>query len=176
MKYLSFFVLTILLFINCNIYDREEPDLIVSGYQPVYGEISWTNTIKLSDTMAISDPGRIVYLSPYLFITENGSGVHVINNANPENPVKEAFIQIPFNRDIAVQNNIIYADNDRDLVSFKYYSKDSIRLIAREKDVFDRVSGLPEDYRGYFECIDESKGKVIGWIEAQLINPKCRTF
>ena len=176
MRNISFIILITLLFINCNKYDWEDPDFIVSGYQPVYGEISGPSTIKLSDTIAISDPGRIVYLSPYLFITENGRGVHVINNTVPENPVKEAFIQIPFNRDIAVQNNIIYADNDRDLVSFKYYSKDSIRLIAREKDVFDRVSGLPEDYRGYFECIDESKANVIGWVEAQLVNPKCRTF
>ena len=44
-------------------------------------------------------------------------GIHVINNANPSQPVNVAFIDIPGNMDMAVKGNILYADLYTDLVA-----------------------------------------------------------
>ena len=165
-----------LLFFSCNLYRDDVQDFVAEGLKPIYGDPSMISTIELLDTIPMENPGKIVYLEPYLFVNEVGKGIHVIDNRNPVNPVKEAFISIPFNRDLAVQNKIIYADNNQDLISIRYHSRDSIQLIDRKENVFEQLSAFPEDYSGYFECIDTTKGQVTGWLPATLRNPECRTF
>jgi hypothetical protein len=66
----------------------------------------------------IKNPGKIYYSEPYLFINEKYKGVHVIDNRNPENPVKQGFIMAPGCLDMAVKNDIMYLDNAVDMVSF----------------------------------------------------------
>lgn len=170
------FLLILPLFFACNFVDNVESDRTLNGLKPIYGDAASIVNIALTDTVEMENPGKIVYLAPRLFVNEINKGIHVINNQDPVNPFKESFISIPFNKDLAVKNNIIYADNDKDLISIIYHSKDSIQLISRQKNVFDHLPVFPVDYNGYFECIDDSKGTVIGWYEAELLNPECRTF
>ena len=158
----------------CTFSDTDQKDVIVSGITPVYGNARYLSNIEVGDTIEMKSPGKIVYKAPYLFVNEIDKGIHVINNSIPQNPIKESFIHIPFNKDLAVQGNIIYADNNNDLISLIYYSKDSIKLIDREENTFDKLPVFPADYFGYFECIDESKGTVIRWEETELINPECK--
>lgn len=176
MRSIIIFLLFTGLLLSCDSRLENEPDRIVNGLKPVYGQAQQIQTIKVGDTIRMENPGRIVYLAPRLFVNEVNKGIHVIDNSDPAHPVKEAFISIPFNKDLAVQNSVIYADNDQDLVSLLYHSKDSIQLIERQENVFNHLPAFPNDFNGYFECIDESKGVVIDWIEAELVNPKCRTF
>jgi hypothetical protein len=35
---------------------------------------------------------------------------------------------------------------------------------------------FPPLYNGYFECVDESKGAIIGWEDAVLDQAKCVTL
>jgi hypothetical protein len=176
MRTIIFFLLLAGLWSACDPTDKSEPDWTVMGLKPIYGQVEQIRNVKVEDTIAMLKPGRIVYLAPRLFVNEVNKGIHVIDNSKPSNPVKEAFISIPFNKDLAVQNNIIYADNDRDLITLRYHHKDSIELIERQENVFDHLPAFPNDFNGYFECIDESKGIVVDWEEAELVNPKCRTF
>lgn len=176
MRTLILFILIAGLFSACDTGNQSEPDWTVIGLKPIYGQVEQIQEVKVADTIEMKEPGRIVYLPPRLFVNEVNKGIHVIDNSNPLKPVKEAFISIPFNKDLAVQNNIIYADNDRDLISLRYLNKDSIQLIERQENVFDHLPAFPNDFNGYFECIDESKGIVVDWVEVELVNPKCRTF
>lgn len=174
-KVLILFSLLVLITACTDYFDSKE-DLVVMGLKPVYGDVASLQSIRVSDSVAMVNPGKIVYLSPLLFVTEINQGIHVIDNSDPYQPVKEAFIFIPYTRDLAVQNNIIYADNGQDLISLRYYGPDSIRVIDRKEKVFDQLPAFPADYSGYFECIDESKGVVVDWQYIQLTNPECRTF
>jgi len=84
--------------------------------------------------------GKIYYRAPYIFVNERYKGVHVINNANPANPVNEGFILAPGCIDMAVKDNILYLDNAVDLVSFDLDSK---QVTKRIKNVFPEP--LPPD-------------------------------
>lgn len=72
----------------------------------------------LTGERALTNPGKIFAKPPYIFINERYKGVHVVNNADPEHPVKEAFISAPGCVDMAVKGNILYLDNSVDLVAF----------------------------------------------------------
>jgi len=158
--------------VGCGLADRQ--DLLVKGLKPEYGPSGTMSEISIEAPRKIDKAGRILYLSPRLFINEIDKGIHVVDNSDPENPKKEAFIHIPYNRDMAVKGQYLYVDNLNDLVVLRYFSKDSIQIVHRLKEVFDLIPGLPENYRGYFECPDATMGDVTGWIEAEILNPECR--
>ncbi|MDD2346168.1 MAG: hypothetical protein PHY85_08485, partial [Bacteroidales bacterium] len=102
-------------------------------------------------------------------------GIHVINNSNPESPQNIKFISIPGNYDISIRNNILYADNAKDLVSIDITNLDSVSVKSRIQNVYNEVKQMYPDFAtGYFECVDPSKGFVIGWTKTNLVNPKCR--
>ncbi len=154
--------------------DEVDENLVVNGLRPVYGVTGVTKRITIGEAEQFTTPGRIVYRKPYLFINELDKGFHIIDNSNPANPQNIAFVSIPFNKDLAVKGDYVYANNDLDLISLKIISRDSIQLISRIHNAFDGVPLLPPDYNGYFECVDPAKGEVIGWEPAVLTNPKCR--
>ena len=85
-----------------------------------------------------------------------------------------AFLQIAGNSDLAIKGNILYANNVRDLIAIDISSLDSIRVINRQQDAFQIVGAtFPENYTGYFECVDPELGEVVGWYETTLIKPEC---
>src|SRR5512139_3650253 len=51
--------------------------------------------IKSNLPKTIESPGKIFVYGNYVFLNEPDKGVHVIDNSNPTNPVKKAFIDIP---------------------------------------------------------------------------------
>ena len=52
--------------------------------------------------MPVSTPGKICVKGNIIFLNDLDKGVHVIDNSNPAQPRKIAFINIPGNEDIAV--------------------------------------------------------------------------
>jgi hypothetical protein len=72
--------------------------------------------IKSDNAEDISHPRKIYVLGNYIFVSEIGKGVHIIDNSNPASPVNKAFIHIPGNEDIAVKGNTLYADCFTDLM------------------------------------------------------------
>ena len=47
--------------------------------------------------------------------------------------------------------------------------------IVNGPELFDKFVGdiFPEGYSGFFECVDPTKGTVIGWSEKILLEPQC---
>lgn len=89
-------------------------------------------TIALEAPKALKAPGKIYIKDDMLLINEVGKGIHVVNNQNPQEPEKLAFIKIPGNIDVAVKGDLIYADNYMDLVVLNSKTGE----IKRVKDVF----------------------------------------
>lgn len=92
----------------------------------------------------IEESGKIYAYNNYIFINDKyKGGVHVIDNKNPENPVKIAFIKIAGNVDISVKDNYLYADSLyadslKDLLVFNIANKDNIKLVNRLKKCIAR--------------------------------------
>lgn len=147
----------------------------IMGYAPVYGNPSQMHEIKSMPARAIVNGGKIYQYSPFTFQIENGVGIHVINSSNPSNPQKIGFIQVAGCSEIAAQNGILYTDNYRDLVALNITNINSVVVESRLEKVFPGVNQQMPPYAGeYFECVDPTKGEVIGWTEKLLIKPKCK--
>lgn len=97
----------------------------------------------------LCSPGKIYVYGDYLLINEMGKGIHVYNNSNPSAPKNISFINIDGNVDLAVNNNILYADNHMDLLAFDISNPTNVKLVKRVKDAF------PDAY------VDFAKTKVI---------------
>jgi hypothetical protein len=86
---------------------------------PIYEALSvFRQSIKSVASTAITNPGKITAFGKYIFISETGKGIHVIDNSTPSSPKNISFINIPGNQDFAIKENALYADVYGDLVSF----------------------------------------------------------
>ncbi|MFX8653166.1 hypothetical protein ABTM19_20785, partial [Acinetobacter baumannii] len=61
--------------------------------------------------------GKICIKDNYIFLAEKEKGIHIIDNSDPSNPINKAFISIPGNEDLAINNQILYADCYTDLLA-----------------------------------------------------------
>ncbi len=164
-------VLVSLLLFGC------EPELEfpaeVMGLRPVYGKAADLEVRKLPPR-ELCRPGKIYIYGPYLFINEVHKGIHVINNSDPSKPQPLAFLQITGNVDMAVKDGFLYADHLTSLVVLDIREPENVKFVKAVEQTFGIGNGLyPPERNTYFECVDPSKGPVIGWAEALLQNPDC---
>ncbi|HXH99448.1 MAG TPA: hypothetical protein VNI52_04215 [Sphingobacteriaceae bacterium] len=108
--------------------------------------------ISLQSPSEMSVPGRIYVYGDYLFINEVNKGIHIVDNTNPSSPKFLNFISIPGNNDLAVSDNIMYADNYVDLLAFDITNPVTTHIVKRVEDVFpghytNRAAGLFLTYR-----------------------------
>ncbi len=122
--------------------------LLCSDYYPVSAYIPVLMTrnemeraVKLEPPRMMHDPGKIYYKSPYLFIVEKFKGVHIFDNSNPANPENMGFLHIDGIRDIAIKNDVIYADNAVDLIALQINaSYTSVSVSKRLKNYFPELT------------------------------------
>jgi hypothetical protein len=109
-----------------------------------------------SEARMMENPGKIYFKSPYIYINERYKGVHVINNSDPYNPIKEGFIVAPGCIDMAVKGDVMYIDNAVDLVAIDLLAK---TVTKRIKNVFPEP--ISPDNNVYYENNDEYV--VVEW-------------
>jgi hypothetical protein len=142
------------------------------GYRPIYVSAEQIKQVTTVAPQPLRKPGKIYVKGNYLFINEQGKGIHLIDNANPASPRKLSFINIPGNVDIAVKGNLMYADNGRDFVVLDISDPTQVTIQKRIENAFP-LQSFPPYINTYFECIDETKGVVIGWEKVKMSRPKC---
>ncbi len=152
--------------------NNEKPEEIM-GLKPVYG--NWEDLeVQVLPPQEMCTPGKIYVYGPYLFVNELHKGIHIINNSNPERPEKLSFIRVAGNVDMAVRDGFLYADQFSDIVVINITNPQAATFVNKVKNAIEEVNMLYPVQRGVsFECVDPSKGPVIGWAEALLTNPKC---
>lgn len=122
------------------------------------------NSIDIVSPLPTKDSGKIYAYEQLIFVNDKYLGVHVIDNSNPSNPQKKAFIKIPGNVDIAVRNDFLYADSIRDLLVFDISDVDNISLINRLENVLQNNVRWPfeadvVDYKGF----GNGEDVLVGW-------------
>jgi hypothetical protein len=162
---------------SCNSWDDgwQKPPKDVQGYKPVYMPKAAAYTVGKEAPRSLEKPGKIYTYGGLLFVVEQLKGIHVINNQDPANPLTIAFLNIPGCNDVAVNAGMLYADNMTDLVVFDITDPMSITYKKRIAGQFpDGIKLYPEEARDqYFECVDTTKGVVVGWELTTLNDPKC---
>jgi hypothetical protein len=119
--------------------------------------------IKTLSAQALENPGKIYIKDNYLFINEIKKGIHVVDNTNPATPKIISFIQILGNVDIAVKDNVLFADSYTDFVALDISNPKDVKEISRTKDVFTngQVDGLWWSYNTNDQTIYDSKYKIF---------------
>ncbi len=130
---------------------------------PVYLEMKDVRAKSVAPISAqeIEDPGKIYIYKDYLLINEPSKGIHIFDNKNPANPINLSFIPIEGNVDLAINSNILYADNYVDLLAFDISNIQNIRLVKRVEDVFTHL-------------YQHSTGKVITFKDTVLTSDSPR--
>lgn len=158
---------TLLLLSNtaCFNWEFTEEPPTESGYRPIYLQVGDVKTYSILPPENIQEPGKIYVFGSYLLVNDQNRGVHLIDNRDPENPSKKAFISIPLNRDIAVKDFMLYADNQRDMLVFDIRNPESIQFVKRIENAFPQnlTPNTPPESNVYFECVDPDRGVVIAW-------------
>ncbi len=168
-------LLTLLFLISvqgCYLNNSIEPrNSIEQGYRPVYGTTA-DSEIKLVPSRTVKNPGKIYVYGKYLLVNEINQGIHIFNNLDPENPTAIGFIQLIGNSDMAIRNNVLYADHMGNIVALNTNDFESITKKA-SLPLQNWNLGIPPPSGFYFECVNSEKGIVIGWKQTELKNPKC---
>lgn len=121
-------------------------------------------SVQQTGTRELVHPGKMYFKEGYLFIVEEREGIHVIDNSDPSNPTKLSFIEVPGVVDIAIKEQIMYADSYIDLVALDISDLDQITEVERLTRMFPYT--LPEHNTELpIARIDETKGVVIAWEE-----------
>jgi hypothetical protein len=113
-------------------------------------------------TATLVNPGKIYLKDNYLFINEIKKGIHVIDNSNPSSPKFVSFINIPGNVDMAVIDNVMYADSYSDIVVIDITNPTKIAEKNRVKKVFN--NGTIDGISWY---LDEQNRQIIDyeWVD-----------
>lgn len=123
---------------------RAEPDII--GPQP------------------INKSGKIYAYANFIFVNEPYKGIHIIDNTNPQAPLKTGFITIAGNVDISVKDNYLYADSLQDLIVLDISDLNNIKQVSRLEGVLQDNIAWPFEA----EIIDatgwNSESEIlVGW-------------
>lgn len=174
-KVFPFLLLILIIGVSCTKRELSTDVGTVDGLRPIYMSKTKALSTEVRGPEILSKPGKIYIVGSWLYLTDMGRGVHIIDISNLLSPKKVKFIEIPGIEDVAVKGNYLFADNLTDIVVFDISDISNIQQSQRISDVYPvENQELPNAYSGYFECVDKSKGYVIGWEKVSLDNPNCR--
>lgn len=177
MKNLSttFFVIAIIVTTFSSCIKEEAPGFSGLGKKPIYKAISELDDITNLEPQIIQQSGPIFLRDSLFFMTEYKKGIHIYDIGDSIQIRNLTFIKIPAVTDFTVENNYLYADSWKDLVTIDISNIYKIKVLSRQTNVFEPLL-YPTLYNGIFECVDESRGAVVGWENEFLQNVKCQTF
>lgn len=158
------FLLLPLVLLSCQ--DQRVQTITWTEYEPVYmSEDEFLNSVTLEQPRDLEVPGKIYFYDGYLFVNERNKGVHIIDNRDPSSPSNVGFINIPANKDIAVEGEYLYADSQKDLLVFDISDLQDPQLTERIEDVFNTSAAMPPGFTT--QTVDNSEGLVVDWKEVE---------
>ncbi len=116
-----------------------------------------------SEVRKIENYGKICFHKGFLYISEPGVGLHVLDNRKPENPKLVAFVEIVGNADLAIEDDVLYADSYVDMVYFDLSNPAKPVVKGRLEDAFpDARPAIENGYAfDYERCRSGAKDSVV---------------
>lgn len=139
-------------------------------YEPVYlNRSELLQTVGSQAPRVLSKTGKIYTVGSYILINEQNQGIHVIDNSNPKAPQNISFISVPGNVDIAVRNQVLYADAATDLLALDFTNPESVKILKHLEDVFEPTVLI--NGNGMYVINDNTKGLLVDYKE-RLVTEK----
>ena len=159
----------LLLFFILQSCSEDADFVLINVATPEYISIdNLRSSIEITNPTNIVASGKIYAYKNLILVNDLKRGIHIIDNADPKNPIKVAFIKIIANNDMEVRGDYLYADSLMDLVVFDISDIHNIKKVSRLKDVFPVNIPIPfmEDLiveygdKGYNA---DPNNIIIGW-------------
>jgi len=160
-KYTKLIAIVFLLLFSLSSMTCEEPNWqSYSNYKAVtMSRIDFENSIKMTVPQPMKKAGKIYIKDDYMFIGDLNRGFHIYKNENPENPVLIAFIEIPGVTDIAIREDVFYANQAVDLIAFKLnIENQQVQILKRIPNIFPEL--ISPD--GFIQNV-EADQVVVDW-------------
>jgi len=150
-------------------YKTETYEYMVN--EPVFMAVSDIRSVELKTSAAqpIKEQGKICFYNGYLYISEPGMGIHIIDNREPRQPEAVGFVELEGNTDISIRNDKLYADSYIDLLWFDITNPAAPKYTDRLEGVFEQC--LPPiidneymiDYNMCYGRTDQNENIIVGW-------------
>lgn len=167
MKTKLLIILTGLFFIFSACTNDDSDYALINVATPEYLSLDvFRSSVEITSPVPITESGKIYAYQNLIFVSDFGAGIHVIDNSNPKNPNKVAFIKVKANIDMEVKNNYLYVDSLMDLVVFDISDIGNIKEVSRLENVFPTYVVIPffEDMIvDYKEYTPEANEIIVGW-------------
>lgn len=158
-KFIAPLIMLTILAASCK-KDQCEQTQTYWKYTPRYRQITdIIQDVKTTAPTPLKKTGKIFLTGHYILVNEYMAGIHVIDNSNPSAPQNVAFINIPGNIDMAVKDNILYADCYTALVALNIANPASPSVV---NTVYDALPPL------YVSYADGSSGVLTGYDSARV--------
>ena len=153
--------------------DKVESNSYFRTQVPIFEKMSTIRTLMTSvvEPQPLEQTGKIYIFKDYLFINEPMKGIHIFNNANPANPIALSFLNIPGNVDMAVKDNVLYADSYVDLLTFDLSNPAKPTLLYRAEDVFKQVYQYNYETKSLSDVVVKYVDTVLNRVEYAKYNP-----
>jgi hypothetical protein len=144
MKTKTFFLIitAFLVMVSCekNTDDFETVNVAKATYMSLK---TLRSSVDIITPTPIIESGKIYVYNDLVLVNDVEKGIHIIDNSNPNSPIKKAFIKIISNKDMEIKGNYLYADSLMDLLVFDISDLDNIYEVARLEDVFPSYLPMP---------------------------------
>jgi hypothetical protein len=166
MKKPLFSLFFILICIGTGILLSSSEPVYYGEYSPVYMErAAMENAVKIEVAQPLHSTGKIYIYGQYILVNEKFKGIHVIDNTNPASPQNIAFLHIDGCIDMAMKNNVLYADNAVDLIALKTSDNfASVQVTERIKNIFPETES-PDRYWSMYTVnqFRPKNGILVAW-------------
>ena len=135
-KQLSLLILSFLCLQGC-IEDAGNVTVTYEKATAIYGDLQvLRNQTLFTPSQPIVDAGKIFIGEDFLLIGEEGEGIHVFDNARPENPINVGFINIYGTREFYLDGSNLFAESVYDMVKIDLTNIRQPQLVQRVNNAF----------------------------------------
>lgn len=128
-------------------------------YVPLYqdADIFLQRIKSVKEEVPLLNPGKLMVSGNWKFVTDVNRGVHIYDDADPANPQKVAFLYVPGVLDIALKNNMLYANVYSSLVTIDIENPQAAKAIHMLPAAF------PPVYNGFGTIMDSLGNVAVAW-------------
>ena len=124
--------------------------------------------LKTIAAQPIKERGKLCFYNGYLYISEPGKGIHIIDNREPRQPKAVGFVELDGNTDISIRNDKLYADSYIDLLWFNITNPAAPEYTDRLENVFEQALPVIDndydiDYSMCYSRTDQNEKIIVGW-------------
>jgi hypothetical protein len=143
MKHFAALLMLGFLISGCSL-DQCDQTITYTKMSAIYADLDLARVDDLVESAReIEKPGKIYVSEELLIIGDSGTGIHIIDNTDPSNPVTVSFLNVPGSTQLYVEGDYIYSNAYYDMLKIDISDMNNIRIADR------MIEAFPVDQRNF---------------------------